>query len=68
MQPLLIIHRWSNAAGCFDALACAIGQLPSGAQGVRDFFIANRTLFIDTALTRQQKDELFWIKSLADMV
>ena len=45
-----------------------IGQLTLSAQGVRDFFIPNRTLFIDITLTRQQKDELFWIKTLDDMV
>jgi len=45
-----------------------IGQLTLSAQGVRDFFIPNRTLFIDITLTRQQKDELFWIKNLDDMV
>ena len=45
-----------------------IGQMTLSAQGVRDFFIPNRTLFIDITLTRQQKDELFWIKSLDDMV
>ena len=45
-----------------------IGQLTLSAQDVRDFFIPNRTLFIDITLTRQQKDELFWIKTLDDMV
>lgn len=45
-----------------------IGQLTLSAQGVRDFFIPNRTLFIDITLTRQQKDELFWIKTLDDVV
>lgn len=45
-----------------------IGQLTLNAQDVRNFFIPNRTLFIDITLTRQQKDELFWIKTLDDML
>lgn len=45
-----------------------IGQLTLSAEGVRNFFIPNRTLFIDITLTRQHKDELFWIKTLDEMV
>ncbi len=45
-----------------------IGQLSLNANAVREFFVPNRTLFIDITLPRQQKNELFWIKTLEDLV
>lgn len=45
-----------------------IGQLTLSAKDVRDFFIPNRTLFIDITIVRQQKDALFRIKTLDVMV
>lgn len=45
-----------------------IGQLTLSTQDVRNFFKPNRTLYVDITLSRQQKDELFWIKPLANVI
>ncbi len=41
-----------------------IGQLALSMKQAQTFFEANRTLFVDIRLCREQKDELFWIKNL----
>ncbi|MEZ5489659.1 MAG: alpha/beta hydrolase [Gammaproteobacteria bacterium] len=44
-----------------------IGEMVLTPAQVREFFQPNRTLFVDITLTREQKDELFWIRNRADL-
>lgn len=44
-----------------------IGQVDLEPADIPEFFAPNRTLFVDITLTRQQKDELFWIRNVNDV-
>lgn len=44
-----------------------IGQVDLKPADIPAFFTPNRTLFVDITLTREQKDELFWIRNVRDV-
>ncbi len=44
-----------------------IGQVDLKPAAIPEFFTPNRTLFVDITLTREQKDELFWIRNVRDV-
>lgn len=44
-----------------------IGQVDLKPAVISEFFTPNRTLFVDITLTREQKDELFWIRNVRDV-
>lgn len=44
-----------------------IGHVQLNPALLKEFFQPNRTLFVEVVLTREQKDRLFWIKSLQEM-
>ncbi|MDP1933117.1 MAG: hypothetical protein Q8L60_16835 [Gammaproteobacteria bacterium] len=44
-----------------------IGQVDLKPAAIPEFFAPNRTLFVDITLTREQKDELFWIRNVEDV-
>lgn len=43
-----------------------VGSLVLGPKGLKEFFVPNRTLFVDITLTREQKRELFTIRSASE--
>lgn len=44
-----------------------IGQVDLKPAAIPEFFTPNRTLLVDITLTREQKDELFWIRNVEDV-